>query len=194
MFRVLAQVFECLRKIALIGVPVLMDPGSTSQMVVGLIICFVTFGMYAAFAPYADPRDQLLSNICQTQTFFMLSISLVVAAHPNSVFIQNLLSTVVFIPVLIGFLLETTFWESAIAASKRLTRTRGGSEASWWTCVRKTAIRVQLRFDSCIGAPRLEQVEQIEPAPDLYTTMEGTTCTTTLASEIVDGHVDALKI
>ena len=51
------EVFECIRKILLIGIPVLFRPGSTIQLVLGLIISFVTFGMYAAkTTPRRDPH------------------------------------------------------------------------------------------------------------------------------------------
>ena len=40
-------------------------PGSTGQATFALLICFVTFGAYAGFAPYKDVSDDHLSQICQ---------------------------------------------------------------------------------------------------------------------------------
>ena len=36
------EIFECVRKIALIGLPVFFQQGSTPQLILGLLICFVS--------------------------------------------------------------------------------------------------------------------------------------------------------
>ena len=51
------EVFECARKILLIGLPVVFSPGSSGQLIIGLLICFLSYGMYGVFAPYTDPSE-----------------------------------------------------------------------------------------------------------------------------------------
>lgn len=40
------EIFECLRKVAIIFIPIFFTRGSPMQLFVGLIICFLTFGVY----------------------------------------------------------------------------------------------------------------------------------------------------
>ena len=51
------EILECARKILLIGLPVFVTPGSSEQLILGLIICFFSFGMYSVIAPYSDPGE-----------------------------------------------------------------------------------------------------------------------------------------
>jgi hypothetical protein len=61
------EVFECFRKFSLVGVPVFFDPGSSLQLVYGLLICFINFGFYMAFSPYHDIGEDRLAELCQVQ-------------------------------------------------------------------------------------------------------------------------------
>ena len=45
------EVFECVRKIALVGIPALFTPGSVAQLVLGLLVCFASLGVYSYFKP-----------------------------------------------------------------------------------------------------------------------------------------------
>ena len=36
------EIFECIRKLSLVGLPVFFEPGSTGQLMFGLLICFLT--------------------------------------------------------------------------------------------------------------------------------------------------------
>ena len=65
--------FECLRKIAIAGLPAFFDPsGSASQLIFGLVVCFTTFGMYVHLKPFVNDDDDLLASLCQVQIFFAL--------------------------------------------------------------------------------------------------------------------------
>ena len=64
------EIFECFRKLSLVGLPVFFMPGSLEQIVLGLIICFISFGAYMAIAPYRFDQHDRLSQICQAQIFF----------------------------------------------------------------------------------------------------------------------------
>ena len=66
------EIFECGRKIALIGVPVFFAPGTMPQLILGLLICFISFGLYMMFSPYLEDKHDYVSQICQLQIFFAL--------------------------------------------------------------------------------------------------------------------------
>ena len=55
-----------------IGLPVFFMPGSMEQLVLGLFVCFASFGLYMMFAPYRLDRTDHLSQVCQVVIFFTL--------------------------------------------------------------------------------------------------------------------------
>ena len=56
------ECFECLRKICLVGIPVFVRSGSAAQLMMGLLVCFISFGMYASYEPYVVTSDDRLSK------------------------------------------------------------------------------------------------------------------------------------
>ena len=78
------ELFECARKISLIAVPIFLPPGSVDQLTVGILICFLSFSMYTAFAPFIEPSDDILSIVCQLQVFFALLSAILKRANPTS--------------------------------------------------------------------------------------------------------------
>ena len=83
----LAQIFECIRKLAVACVPVFFQPsGSDSQLIYGLMICFVSFGAYVHFDPYEDRGNDAVARLCQMQIFFSLlaSVALTSASEQNA--------------------------------------------------------------------------------------------------------------
>ena len=70
------ELFECVRKIMLVGMPVFFEVGSVSQLTFALLVCFISFGLYMMFSPYADDSDDRLAQLCQMQIFFSLVSSL----------------------------------------------------------------------------------------------------------------------
>lgn len=77
------EIFECVRKICLIGIPVFFDPG-VEQTLIGLMICFVTMGIYAGFWPFLDLTTNALALTCQVQVFFSLLASLLIKFKPEA--------------------------------------------------------------------------------------------------------------
>lgn len=77
------EIFECIRKISLIGLPVFFNPGTTPQLVLGLLICFVSFGLYMMYSPYVKEKHDYVSQICQLQIFFALLAGVVLNATPT---------------------------------------------------------------------------------------------------------------
>ena len=66
-----------MRKLAVVCMPVFFDPdGSSSQLIFGLMICFLTFGMFMLWSPYISDDDDRVAQLCQVQIFFSLLASL----------------------------------------------------------------------------------------------------------------------
>ena len=71
------EIFECLRKLAVACVPVFFVPsGSISQLIFGLMVCFITFGMFIHYDPFEEGGDDVLAWLCQGQIFFSLLSSI----------------------------------------------------------------------------------------------------------------------
>ena len=83
----LPQIFECIRKLAVACVPVFFQPsGSDSQLIYGLMVCFLCFGAYVHFDPYEDRGNDAVARLCQMQIFFSLlaSVALTSASEQNA--------------------------------------------------------------------------------------------------------------
>ena len=100
---VICQIFECIRKLAVACVPVFFQPsGSASQLIYGLMICFVCFGAYVHFDPYEDRGNDAVARLCQMQIFFSLlaSVALTSASEQNAGSNMDILLVVLyFLPV-----------------------------------------------------------------------------------------------
>jgi len=66
------EIFECVRKISLIGLPVFFAPGTMPQLILGLMICFLSFGAYMALGPFTLAKHDYVSQLAQLQIFFTL--------------------------------------------------------------------------------------------------------------------------
>ena len=69
------EVFEMLRKVALVGVAVFFEPGSSLQVAYGLLVTFVAYGVYSSVKPYADRGDGMLAQVAQVQVFLALVLA-----------------------------------------------------------------------------------------------------------------------
>jgi len=105
------EIFECVRKILLVGLPVFFEPGTPGQLILGLVIAFLTFGAYCAFAPYERRSDDVLSAVCQVTIFFSLVASIVTNAFPNDPAMSVLLPALLFLPPTLSMLFEIEFFE-----------------------------------------------------------------------------------
>lgn len=57
-----------IRKVLLVGVPATFpERGGTLQLVWGLLVCFISAGMYMMYAPYVENGDDRLSQLAQLQ-------------------------------------------------------------------------------------------------------------------------------
>jgi len=76
------EIFECARKVALVGLSVFFEPASVAQFVYLALICFLSFGIYVAIAPYSHFSDDLLAQLCQFSIFVTLMAGLVFTQIP----------------------------------------------------------------------------------------------------------------
>ena len=56
------EIFEMIRKVLLVGIPGTFDKGGNMQLVWGLLVCFVTAGMYMAYAPFIVDSETSCSS------------------------------------------------------------------------------------------------------------------------------------
>ena len=78
------EVFECVRKILLVGFPVFFTPGSQEQLVFTLITCYLTSCAYTAFKPFRDGSDSLLQESAQFEVFFAILSSIIRRCAPSA--------------------------------------------------------------------------------------------------------------
>jgi hypothetical protein len=104
------EIFECGRKLAVACLPVFFQPsGSASQLVFGLMVCFVAFGAYVHFDPYEDRGNDAVAALCQMQIFFSLlaSVALTSASDDTGTNMGVLLVVLYFLPVGLAVFLES---------------------------------------------------------------------------------------
>jgi Arc/MetJ family transcription regulator len=106
------EIYECVRKLALVCMPVWFEPGSVAQLIFGLMVCFLTFGAYTAWAPFAEERANVLAQACQVQIFFALLSAIALSfdvgkTEGSTQSIDLLLTVLTFVPLSITVLLRT---------------------------------------------------------------------------------------
>ena len=68
--------------VCLVGFPVFFVDAELEQLVIGLVVCFLSSCVYQWFTPYRDPTDNVLQLLCQIAIFFAL-LSKVILDHPE---------------------------------------------------------------------------------------------------------------
>ena len=174
------EVFECVRKIAVVGVPVIAPTGSPGQLMLGLIICFLTYGMFSNFKPYVDEGDDFVALTCQFSTFFSLLAQIILVTSPNDPTLAVLLPTISLIPVVIAFILETPLisWitkpQNFDKDGKRLARTlRGVRDVA--TAKLDNALRVEMNAGDTAPKIHLREWTKAGPLKDREETQTSTT-------------------
>jgi hypothetical protein len=103
--------------------PVFFQPsGSPSQLVWGLVVCFVAFGLYVHFDPYEERGDNAVAALCQVQIFFSLlaSVALTSASGAVGTNMDVLLVVLYFFPVGLAIFLESPLLPCYQRAVQRL--------------------------------------------------------------------------
>ena len=134
------EVFESLRKIALLGIPVELLPGSAAQLICGLLICFITAIMYSKYAPYVDPKDDLLAQLCQLSLFFSLAASIALKMDYDSSkdALGVLLILMLAVPPLVSFLFQNDLdFEGGLCLSKWVPIARRCFRTSIGRCLKR---------------------------------------------------------
>ncbi|KOO34597.1 mastigoneme-like protein [Chrysochromulina tobinii] len=143
------EIFECVRKILLIGLPIFFPAGSPAQLIFGLIICFLSYGAYCVCAPYVKKEDDILAQVAQVVIFFSLVSSLVTNAYPNDPIMSALLPVLLSVPVILTVLFEM----SLLKYLRRFTEPNGEGKVSpaaqWILAFRRHVVRIA---DRLVGA------------------------------------------
>ena len=106
------EIFECLRKVLLVGVPATFPGrGGNAQLVWGLMVCFLTFGAYMMYAPFVKSSDDQLSQLAQTQIFLTLVASIGLRMTPPDESLGTLVSVTLFILPVFAIGMETPLVE-----------------------------------------------------------------------------------
>ena len=101
------EIFECVRKIFLVGIPALFRPGSVGQFVFGMFVCFISFGTYSYWTPYAESDDDRLQAAAQVEIFCALMMWVASDEVTRSHSMALALTVLLFVPPLIALLMET---------------------------------------------------------------------------------------
>ena len=59
------------------------------QLILGLLVCFVSLGMYSKYAPYVKGSDDRLAQVCQVSLFFSLTFFLPLCLLCSSSFLNQ---------------------------------------------------------------------------------------------------------
>ena len=100
------EIFECVRKILIIGLPVGVSSGSSLQRFLGLQMCFGTWGAYTYFYPFHEPVDNVLATICQLNIFTTLLASYLLDETPNSTGVGVMLLCMLVLPWACALIVE----------------------------------------------------------------------------------------
>ena len=116
------EIFECLRKVLLVGVPATFsDRGGDIQLVWGLLVCFITFGGYMLLAPYVKDSDDQMAQLSQVQIFLTLVASTALRLNPDSS-LGTLVTVLFFIIPLFAIFMETPLVEELRGAYRMLSK------------------------------------------------------------------------
>ena len=121
------EIFECFRKLAVACLPVFFQPsGSPLQLLWGLVVFFVAFGLYVHFDPYEERGDNAVAALCQVQIFFSLLASVALTSDAGAVGTEMdvLLVVLYFFPVGLAVFLESPLLPCYQRAMQRLSGRR----------------------------------------------------------------------
>ena len=143
------EIFECVRKILLVGLPIFFPAGSPAQLIFGLIICFLSYGAYCVCAPYIKDEDDFLAQVAQVVIFFSLVSSLVTNAYPNDPIMSALLPALLAVPVILTFIFESPLLEYLRSFIEPDAEGKVAPAGLWILAFRRHVIRIT---DRLVGA------------------------------------------
>ena len=77
------EVFECMRRLLLTGMLVFVDPGSSNQIIVAMLISIVSIVVYSHLLPFINDDDDQLAVVSNWAVFFTLFGALIVRLRVN---------------------------------------------------------------------------------------------------------------
>ena len=169
------EILECFRKLAIVCLPVFFQPsGSVSQLIFGLVVCFLTSCAHMVYAPYVEDEDDRLAQLCQAQIFFALLSSIALkydaGTLSNAVNMDILLTTLTIIPCALAFVLETPLADLIASNEMRdealvkmaSSRKKANSALRWGAVALKRS-----RTPSSSSVPKPKPYEAIAPESEL---------------------------
>jgi hypothetical protein len=145
------EIFECLRKITLIGLPIFFPPGSPPQLIFGLIICFLSYGAYCVYSPYVAADDDFLAQVAQVIIFFSLVSSVVTNAFPEDPLMKVLLPALLAVPVILTFIFETPLLEFLRSFTEPDKEGNVGLAGQFILAFRRHTLRITDRLVGVVG-------------------------------------------
>jgi hypothetical protein len=145
------EIFECLRKITLIGLPIFFPPGSPPQLIFGLIICFLSYGAYCVCSPYIRDDDDFLAQVAQVIIFFSLVSSVVTNAFPEDPLMKVLLPALLAVPVILTFIFETPLLEFLRSFTEPDKEGNVGLAGQFILAFRRHTLRITDRLVGAVG-------------------------------------------
>ena len=120
------EIFESIRKVLLVGIPAMFpDRGGNAQLVWGLMVCFITFGMYMMYAPFIADSDDQLQQLCQAQIFITLVASIGLRMDPPDETLATIISVVLFFIPFFAIAMETPIVAEMSAGMQMLRKLLG---------------------------------------------------------------------
>ena len=70
------EIFQCFHKVVLAGLLMFVLDGTALQIVIGIFVTFVIFGMFSYFQPFLDPKETILEVLALFAIFICLLLGL----------------------------------------------------------------------------------------------------------------------
>merc|ERR1740138_1344019 len=104
------EVFECIRRLMLSSMLIMINPGTAAQIVVAILVCLLGIKFYSYYNPFVEDSDDHMAEAAQWQTFciFFAALLLRVDHAGESPDSQMLLGVCLIIIVSAGFLIMGT--------------------------------------------------------------------------------------
>lgn len=121
------EIFECVRKVALIGLPIAFETGSILQQQFGLLVSFITFGCFLSFQPFIDPVDNQLEILCQLSIFVAMLMGLILRTNIDGLELQvasGVMCACALVPSIAIFILGSPLYQVVMERYSAYMETR----------------------------------------------------------------------
>jgi pyruvate/2-oxoglutarate dehydrogenase complex dihydrolipoamide acyltransferase (E2) component len=160
------EIFECLRKVFLLGCPTVFKMGSASQLIVGLLVCFISSMLCATYSPYVDKDDGRLAELSQLSLFFVIVSTIALRmeeGESSAEIIDVLLVVLLAVPAVVAILLHMGVHNCTIVLNAKAKIAR---------CFAHTARRCFYCGEHTTVASAEPEANNLEPSPSVPSTSE----------------------